>query len=54
LNFDNCAQTAGLGFPHNGQWLDVISGEVVAVTGFWRDFILPPWEAVVLAPLPLK
>ena len=31
LNFDNRGQKVGMGFPHNGTWLDVISGEVVAV-----------------------
>jgi len=54
LNFDNCARPVGMGFPDNGEWLDVISGEVVAVTGFWRDFVLPPWEAAVLVPLRVK
>jgi 1,4-alpha-glucan branching enzyme len=52
LNFDNCTQQVGLGFPHNGRWLDVISGELVTVAGYWRDFTLLPWEAVVLVPGP--
>jgi len=50
LNFDNTAQKVGLGFPHNGRWVEAFSGEVFAVSGYWHDFCLPPWEAVVLVP----
>lgn len=52
LNFDNHSRSVGLGFPDNGRWLDVVSGELVTVTGHWRDFTLPPWDAVVLVPAP--
>ncbi len=48
LNFDNCAHPVGLGFPHNGRWVDLLAGEIVKVTDHWRDFTLPPWEAVVM------
>jgi 1,4-alpha-glucan branching enzyme len=52
LNFDNRSQQVGLGFPYNGRWLDVVSGELVTVAGHWGDFTLPPWDAVVLVPAP--
>jgi hypothetical protein len=50
LNFDNVSQRVGLGFPQDGRWLDVLSGETVVVKGHWHDFVTPPWQAVVLVP----
>ena len=50
LNFDNVSQRVGLGFPQDGRWLDVLSGEIVVVKGHWHDFVTPPWQAVVLVP----
>ncbi len=47
-NFDNVPQPTGLGFPHDGIWLDAVSGERVTVKSFWHDFIIPPWTAAVL------
>ena len=50
LNFDNVSQRVGLGFPQDGRWLEVMSGETVVVKGHWHDFVVPPWQAVVLVP----
>jgi 1,4-alpha-glucan branching enzyme len=50
LNFDNICQHVGLGFPQDGRWLDVLSGEIFTVTGHWHDFTVFPWHAVVLVP----
>ena len=50
LNFDNVSQRVGLGFPQDGRWLEVLSGETVVVKGHWHDFVVPPWQAVVLVP----
>ena len=47
-NFDNVPQTTGLGFPCDGVWHEACSGERVAVKGHWRDFVAPPWSALVL------
>ena len=49
-NFDCVAQKVGLGFPHDGRWHEVIAGATVEVQGHWRDFIVPPWSAIVLVP----
>jgi len=50
LNFDNASQKVGLGFPEDGRWREVLSGESVVVTGHWHDFTVPAWQAVVLVP----
>ncbi len=54
LNFDCVPQRAGLGFPHNGLWIEAIGDERIEVAGHWHDFTLPPWSAVVLVPAGLR
>jgi 1,4-alpha-glucan branching enzyme len=49
-NFDCITQRAGVGFPHDGAWREVIGGEAVQVAGHWHDFLIPPWSALVLIP----
>lgn len=51
LNFDCVTQRVGLGFPHNGPWHEVLSDAIVPVEGYWRDFDVPPWSALVLVPV---
>ncbi|MGC8780506.1 MAG: alpha-amylase family glycosyl hydrolase [Anaerolineae bacterium] len=50
LNFDCVTQRVGLGFPHNGPWREALSDTVVQVEGYWRDFDVPPWSALLLVP----
>ena len=50
LNFDNCEHRIGLGFPFDGRWCEALSGRPILVKNNWRDFTLPPWQAVVLVP----
>ncbi|MGB9606489.1 MAG: DUF3459 domain-containing protein, partial [Bryobacteraceae bacterium] len=50
LNFDCVTQHVGLGFPHNGPWREALSDTVVQVEGYWRDFDVPPWSALLLVP----
>ncbi len=49
-NFDCVTQPVGLGFPHDGQWHEAVSGEKVQVSGHWHNFRVPPWSAIVLVP----
>jgi 1,4-alpha-glucan branching enzyme len=48
VNFDCVPQPVGLGFPHDGIWREALSGEQIKVQGHWRDFVVPPWSALVL------
>ncbi|MGQ9491206.1 MAG: alpha-amylase family glycosyl hydrolase [Anaerolineae bacterium] len=48
VNFDAVPQVVGLGFPHDGCWVDVLSGRSFEIRGHWHDFELPVWSAMVL------
>ncbi len=49
-NFDSVTHTVGLGFPHDGEWIDALTGRRFQVNGHWREFKLPAWNALVLLP----
>jgi 1,4-alpha-glucan branching enzyme len=48
LNFDCVPQPVGLGFPVDGVWEDAISGQRLAVTANWHDFVLPAWTGLIV------
>ncbi len=50
-NFDSVTHTIGLGFPHDGLWVDELTGRRFQINGYWRDFQLPAWNALVLLPI---